>query len=163
MVFMIGPPMLAWLLRRPGGRRRRRGRRARLFDRRDSVVDRETCLPLQPVGLFGAFHIAFMLRVRDVGFQVVHVVGNLRLHGAPVSARRVVGRLDFSIDLFDRFGRSGMRLFPSRYDLVVRFLFGRIQCLFGALGADRQVGELLRESLGHVLLLLRQSPHRRPI
>ena len=112
------------------------------------------CLPLQPVGAaFGAFDIVFVLLVRDVGLQVVHVVGNLRLHGGPVSGRRVVCRLNFLIDLFDRFGRRGVRLFLARGDLVVRFLLGRVQCLFGTLGADRQVGELLGESLAMCLLL----------
>ena len=126
----------------------------RLLDRRDRIVDGKSGLPLQPVGAACCtLDIAFVLVVRDVGLQVVHVVGDLRLHSAPVSGRRVVRRFDFLIYLFDCFGRRGVRLFLARRDLVVRFLLGRVQCLFGTLGADRQVRELLREFWPCVLLL----------
>jgi hypothetical protein len=99
----------------------------RLLDRRDGVVDCETGLPFQPIGaVCGALGIAFVLLLGDVGLQVVHVVGNLCLHGGPISGRRVVCRLDFLIDLFDRLGGCGVRLFLARRDLVVGFLLGRV-------------------------------------
>jgi len=63
------------------------------------------------------------------------------------------------IDLFDRLGRCGVRLFLARRDLVVRLLLGRVQRLFGVLGADRQVGELIGESFGHVFAPSGETAH----
>ena len=136
----------------------------RLFDRRDGVVDGRLCLPLAPVGaVFGAFHIVLVLSVRDVDLQVVHVVGDLRLHGAPVSVRSVVSRLNLLIDLFDCLGCGRVRLLLSGDDLVACLLFGRIRCLFSALGANRQIGELIGESLSHLFALLERNGAVEPL
>ena len=55
-----------------------------------------------------------------------------------------------------RAGRRGFRRVSHRAG-VVRFLFGRIQCLFSALGANRQIGEFIGESLGHLFDLLERN------
>ena len=90
-------------------------------------VSRTMALVVQPLGaVFGAFHIVLMLSVRDVDLQAVHVVGDLRLHGAPISVRSVVSRLNLLIDLFDCLSCGRVRLLLSGDDLVVCFLFGRI-------------------------------------
>jgi hypothetical protein len=98
---------------------------SRLLDGRDGVVDREPCLPFEPVGTgFCALNIVFVLCLRDVGLQVVHVVGDLCLDGAPISSRCSACRLDLLIDLFDRLGRGSARLLFARLNRVVRFLLG---------------------------------------
>ena len=111
--------MLVWLLRRLAAVDRVENGELGLFDRRYGVVDCKTGLPFQSVGApFGTFHIVIVLGVDDIGFQVVHVVGYLRLHCAPVSGRRVFGRFDVLIYLVDGLGRRGMRPFLARRDLI---------------------------------------------
>jgi hypothetical protein len=128
----------AWLPRLPGGHRWHRERQASPVRPMRGVVDGKARFPLKPLGLFvRPFRVVFVLGVNDLGLQVIHVLGNLRFHGIPVSARLVVGRLDLLVYLVDRLGRRRVCFFLENHDLVVRLLLCRVESVFGALGVSR--------------------------
>ena len=69
--------------------------RLRLFDRRAGEVDRESCLPLQPLGMiFGPLHALIMLELSNLCVPGVHIRGDFRLQRIPVRNHFIVGGLD---------------------------------------------------------------------
>src|SRR6267154_1556857 len=91
-----------------------------------------------------------MLCPGDARLQAVHVGIDFRSYRGPVSNGCVANRFDFLFHLFGCLrGSSTCLLFPS-LDFSMRLFLGSGHCVFGILGANRRLSELLGESLSHV-------------
>src|SRR5215467_12402957 len=91
-----------------------------------------------------------MLGLGNARLQGVDVGSNFGSYRSPVSSGCVAGGLDFLFYLFGCILGGGTCLLFARLDFVMRLLLGSRDCVFGILGANGQVGELLGESFSHV-------------
>src|SRR6266853_2919711 len=91
-----------------------------------------------------------MLCMGNARLQGVHVSSNFGSYRGPVPNGCVTSGLDFLFHLFGRLRGSSTCLLFACLDFIMRFLLGSGHRVFGILGANGQVGELLGELLSHV-------------
>jgi hypothetical protein len=82
--------------------------------------------------------------------QGVYIASDLRSYRGPVSSSRIANGFDFPIYLLGRLRGSSACLLFTCLDFSMRFFLCGGHCIFGTLGANGQIGELLGESLRHV-------------
>src|SRR6266705_1932577 len=90
-----------------------------------------------------------MLCAGNARLQGVHIGSDFRTHRRPVSNSRVANGLNFLIYFLCRLRGSSPCLLFARVDFPMRLFLGHGHCVFGILGANGQISELLGESLSH--------------
>src|SRR5215468_4809676 len=104
-----------------------------------------------------------MLHSGSARLQGVYVGSDFRSHCSPVSSGGVANRLNVLFHLFGRLRCSSTGLLFACLDFFMRLFLGSGDCVFRILGADRQIGQLLGESLNHVFSSLSARRREAPI
>ncbi len=126
-------------------------RSAQFPNRRDGIVDRETCFRLQPLRTaLQQFSVNFTLSLRNSSLQSIHVGGDFRFYRIPISTSCVANGFEVLVHFFDRCRRGNASLLLACHDLIMRFPLRCRRSVLCILSTNRQVSELFREFLGHV-------------
>jgi hypothetical protein len=109
----------------------------RLLNRRDSIVDGNSCLPLQSLGVaLSMSHIYVMLCLGNVCLQGVNIGGDFCSYRGPVSNGCVANGLDFLFYLFGCLRGSSTCLPCACLDFIMRLLLDGGRRVLGILGAN---------------------------